>query len=145
MARPIINIADLEYRMWGHGGTGPIGAGVPDEKFEARIGAIAARIGAQKLGYNPWQMPSDLRAPVLIAASQGPTPVRWGRILMSEFFSAHLGEILSAIGGAVAGTAISVPITLRISRTTLSGGAVQSNQRGARAGGDVVGRDKISH
>jgi uncharacterized cupin superfamily protein len=41
MDRPILNIADVEYRRWGHG-----------DRFEARIGAIGGRLGAQKLGYN---------------------------------------------------------------------------------------------
>jgi uncharacterized cupin superfamily protein len=39
--RPIINIADLEYRRWGQG-----------ERFDARMGAVGGRLGAQKLGYN---------------------------------------------------------------------------------------------
>ena len=38
-APPILNIADLEFRPWGHG-----------ERYEARIGAIGAKLGAQKLG-----------------------------------------------------------------------------------------------
>jgi uncharacterized cupin superfamily protein len=41
MSRPIVNIDDLEYRPWQQG-----------ERFEARIGAIGAKVGAQKLGYN---------------------------------------------------------------------------------------------
>ena len=41
MTRPILNIADIEYRSWGRG-----------EKFAARLGEIGRRIGAQKLGYN---------------------------------------------------------------------------------------------
>ena len=41
MSRPILNIADLEFHPWGRG-----------ERFEARIGAIGSRLGAQKLGYN---------------------------------------------------------------------------------------------
>ena len=38
--KQIINLADLELQPWGHG-----------DRFEARLGAIASRIGAQKLGY----------------------------------------------------------------------------------------------
>jgi uncharacterized cupin superfamily protein len=41
MKPSILNIADLDYRPWGHG-----------ERYAARIGAIGARLGAQKLGYN---------------------------------------------------------------------------------------------
>jgi uncharacterized cupin superfamily protein len=37
----IVNLADLEFRPTSHG-----------DRFEARIGAIGTRIGAQKLGYN---------------------------------------------------------------------------------------------
>jgi uncharacterized cupin superfamily protein len=39
--RHIINLSQLEYRTVGNGG-----------KFDARIGFIGARVGAQKLGYN---------------------------------------------------------------------------------------------
>ena len=46
MTRPIVNLADLEFRPFGHG-----------ERFEARIGAIGARVGAQKLGYNLTVLP----------------------------------------------------------------------------------------
>jgi uncharacterized cupin superfamily protein len=41
MDRPILNLADLDFRTWGNG-----------EAYEARLGAIGARLGAQKLGYN---------------------------------------------------------------------------------------------
>jgi uncharacterized cupin superfamily protein len=51
MNRPILNIADLEYYPMGHG-----------ERFEARIGAIGPRIGAQKLGYNLTVVPPGKRA-----------------------------------------------------------------------------------
>ena len=51
MARPILNIADLEFRPWGHG-----------ERYEARLGAIGARLGAQKLGYNLTVLPPGKRA-----------------------------------------------------------------------------------
>lgn len=51
MDRPILNIAELEYRAWGHG-----------ERFEARIGAIAAKLGARKLGYNLTVLPPGRRA-----------------------------------------------------------------------------------
>ena len=48
--RPILNIDELEYRSWGHG-----------ERFEARIGDVASRIGAQKLGYNVTVVPPGKR------------------------------------------------------------------------------------
>ena len=46
MTRPILNIADVEYRDWGHG-----------ERFAAKLGDVAQRIGAQKLGYNVTVVP----------------------------------------------------------------------------------------
>jgi uncharacterized cupin superfamily protein len=51
MTRPILNIADIEYRNWGHG-----------EPFAAQLGAISLRIGAQKLGYNVTVVPPGKRA-----------------------------------------------------------------------------------
>jgi len=51
MKPPILNIADLEFRPWGHG-----------DRFEARIGAIGQRLGAQKLGYNVTEVPPGKRA-----------------------------------------------------------------------------------
>jgi uncharacterized cupin superfamily protein len=51
MTRPIMNIADVEFRDWGHGTTTPPGATPPKEDYQARLGDIAGRIGAQKLGY----------------------------------------------------------------------------------------------
>ena len=41
MTDHILNIDDLEYQGWEHG-----------DRFEAKLGAISSRIGAQKLGYN---------------------------------------------------------------------------------------------
>jgi uncharacterized cupin superfamily protein len=51
MTRPILNIADLEFRPWGHG-----------ERYEARLGTIGAKLGAQKLGYNLTVLPPGKRA-----------------------------------------------------------------------------------
>jgi uncharacterized cupin superfamily protein len=51
MERPILNLDDLEFRQWGHG-----------ERFEARLGPIGSRIGAQKLGYNLTVLPPGKRA-----------------------------------------------------------------------------------
>jgi uncharacterized cupin superfamily protein len=47
----IVNLDELEYR--------PIGNGA---KFEAKMGAIGTRIGAQKLGYNVTVVPPGKRA-----------------------------------------------------------------------------------
>ena len=51
MNPPILNIAALEYRQWGNG-----------KGFEARLGAIGAKLGAQKLGYNLTVVPPGKRA-----------------------------------------------------------------------------------
>jgi uncharacterized membrane protein len=65
---------------------------------------------------------------------------------MIEFFNAHASEILSAIAGAIGGALISIPITIKVTRTSsVKGSSTTINQRGARAKGDMVGRDKISH
>ena len=61
MTRPIINIADLEFRKLGHGASQPGAADAP-EKFEAQLGDIGRRIGAQKLGYNLTVVPPGKRA-----------------------------------------------------------------------------------
>jgi uncharacterized cupin superfamily protein len=50
MTHPILNLADVELRPWGHGVNLP-GAGAAPERYEARIGAISGPLGAQKLGY----------------------------------------------------------------------------------------------
>jgi len=50
MARPIVNLAELEFRDFGHG-----------ERYQARIGAIGARVGAEKLGYNLTVLPPGKR------------------------------------------------------------------------------------
>ena len=41
MNSKIINIKDIEYRTWENG-----------DLFEAQLGAVSSRVGAQKLGYN---------------------------------------------------------------------------------------------
>jgi uncharacterized cupin superfamily protein len=51
MTRRILNIADIEYQDWGRG-----------ERFAAKLGAAASRIGAQKLGYNVTIVPPGKRA-----------------------------------------------------------------------------------
>jgi uncharacterized cupin superfamily protein len=59
MNKPILNIADVELqpRPAAFAATGPAA-----ERFEARLGMIAPRIGAQKLGYSLIAMPPGKRA-----------------------------------------------------------------------------------
>jgi len=59
MPKPILNIADVEFRKIGHGAPGAEHA---PEKFSARIGDIGRRIGAQKLGCNLTVVPPGKRA-----------------------------------------------------------------------------------
>lgn len=61
MPKPILNIADVEFRNIGHGAEMP-GAGNAPEKFSAQMGDIGRRIGAQKLGYNLTVVPPGKRA-----------------------------------------------------------------------------------
>ena len=62
MTHPILNIADLtEFRIVGHKGPS-IGEARPNESYDARIGAIGPKIGAQKLGYNLTVLPPGKRA-----------------------------------------------------------------------------------
>lgn len=54
MLKPVMNIADLVLEPW------PPGAalsGTATERYEAKMGFIAPRIGAQKLGYNITAVP----------------------------------------------------------------------------------------
>jgi uncharacterized cupin superfamily protein len=51
VARPILNLSELEFRDHGHG-----------ERFQAKLGAIGVKIGAQKLGYNLTVLPPGKRA-----------------------------------------------------------------------------------
>lgn len=51
MKRPILNIADLELLPMSHG-----------DRYEARLGVIGTKIGAQKLGYNLTVLPPGKRA-----------------------------------------------------------------------------------
>jgi uncharacterized cupin superfamily protein len=56
MPRPILNIADVEFRAWGHNAGWPAGRNGPKE-FQAKLGDIGRRLGAQKLGYNVTVVP----------------------------------------------------------------------------------------
>lgn len=51
MADRIVNIADLDFRPWGHGAALP-GAGEADPSYQARLGAIGSRLGLTRLGCN---------------------------------------------------------------------------------------------
>ena len=59
MNRPILNIAEVELKP-----RPPAFAatGAAAERFDARMGAIASRVGAQKLGYNVTAVPPGKRA-----------------------------------------------------------------------------------
>jgi hypothetical protein len=60
-----------------------------------------------------------------------------------DLLSAHAAEIGSFIGGLIAGAVGGSLLTLRItSQKRVVGGGSMVDQSGARAGGDVVGRDK---
>jgi len=47
----ILNVADIEYRDWGHG-----------DQFAAKLGTVGARVGARRLGYNVTAVPPGKRA-----------------------------------------------------------------------------------
>jgi hypothetical protein len=57
----------------------------------------------------------------------------------------HASEIISAFLGFIGGALISVPITIRVTRRNMSGSSSNVKLSGVSAGGDVVGRDKISN
>ncbi|MBI3480304.1 MAG: cupin domain-containing protein [Nitrosomonadales bacterium] len=59
MNKPVINIADVELQPR-PSAFAPTGAAA--ERYEARMGMIAPRIGAQKLGYNITAVPPGKRA-----------------------------------------------------------------------------------
>jgi uncharacterized cupin superfamily protein len=63
MNRPILNIDDVEFRDHGHGAPAmQPGATPAPETFRARLGDVAGRIGAQKLGYGIVVLPPGKRA-----------------------------------------------------------------------------------
>ncbi len=61
MSKPVLNLAEVEFRNVGHGSNFP-GATDAPEKFQARIGDLGRRLGAQKLGYNLTVVPAGKRA-----------------------------------------------------------------------------------
>ncbi len=58
MTHPIVNIADIEL----HSLPAHAAKGTTAERFDRRMGEIAPRIGAQKLGYNLTAIPPGKRA-----------------------------------------------------------------------------------
>ncbi len=64
---------------------------------------------------------------------------------MGQFLSEHLSEILSFLGGLATGGVTGSLLTLQIKREKRVGGrGSMIDQSGALAGGDIVGRDKVS-
>lgn len=64
---------------------------------------------------------------------------------MAQFYSQYASEVWSFIGGLIGGGLGGSFLTLRFSRTSrASGESVVADQRSTKAGGDVVGRDKIT-
>ena len=61
MPRPILNIDDVEFRDWGHNAGWPVGINAK-EHYQARLGDIGRRLGAQKLGYNLTVVPPRKQA-----------------------------------------------------------------------------------
>lgn len=60
-----------------------------------------------------------------------------------DFLSAYAPEIWAAIIGVIGGAAVSIPITVRVTRNSMGGSSTNVNQSGARSGGDMIGRDKV--
>ena len=56
MSGPILNISDVEFRAWGHNAGWPAGMNAK-EQYQAKLGDIGRRLGAQKLGYNVTVIP----------------------------------------------------------------------------------------
>ncbi len=61
MRRPVMNIADAEFRAWGHDAGWPAGMNARKE-YQARLGDLGRRLGAQKLGYNVTVVPARSKA-----------------------------------------------------------------------------------
>jgi uncharacterized cupin superfamily protein len=56
-----MNIADVEFRAWGHNAGWPVGMNAREE-YQARLGDLGRRMGAQKLGYNVTVVPPRKKA-----------------------------------------------------------------------------------
>ena len=61
MTKPILNLADVEFRKVGHGSNLPGMENAP-EKFSAQVGDVGRRLGAQKIGCNLTVVPPGKRA-----------------------------------------------------------------------------------
>jgi uncharacterized cupin superfamily protein len=61
MPRPILNIDHVEFRAWGHNAGWPAGMNAK-EHYQAKLGDIGRRLGAQKLGYNLTVVPAGKQA-----------------------------------------------------------------------------------
>jgi uncharacterized cupin superfamily protein len=59
--RPVMNIADVEFRAWGHNAGWPVGMNAKEE-YQAKLGDLGRRMGAQKLGYNLTVVPPRKKA-----------------------------------------------------------------------------------
>jgi len=60
MPRPILNIDDVEFHSWGHNAGWPAGVNAKED-FQAKLGDVGRRLGAQKLGYNVTVIPPKKR------------------------------------------------------------------------------------
>ena len=101
MSKPIINIDDIDMQPW------PAGASIPGpvaERYDATMGFIAPRIGAQKLGYNITAVPPGKSAfPLhnnhvneeMFLILEGEGEVRIG----AERHSIHKGDVIACPPG----------------------------------------------
>src|SRR2546421_581852 len=101
MSKPIINIDEVELqpRPAQFAPTGPAA-----QRFEARVGMVAAKIGAKKLGYNITAVPPGKRAypyhshrarEEMFYVVQGTGEVRLG----SQTFPIRAGDIIACPPG----------------------------------------------
>ena len=101
MTKPIINIADIVLEPW------PAGAVLPEtgrQRYEAKMGFIGPRIGAQKLGYNITAVPSGKSAfpfhnhhvnEEMVFVLQGSGEVRIG----DQTYPLRVGDIVACTAG----------------------------------------------
>ncbi len=62
-----------------------------------------------------------------------------------DFIANHASEVISAVLGFLGGALVSIPLTVRVTKGNMSGNSSSANLSGVKAGGDAVGRDKISN